>query len=105
MIKKRSCSNCIMGINISINKDILCRDKGVVSPDYVCRRHKFAPVSKFDTNNVVNKCIDCEHFIIDSKSGDELIIGLCRLFSVRKYNGKERKACSKFTRQSKSKVS
>lgn len=93
-----------MGINISVNKDILCRDKGVVSPDYVCRKHKFAPESKFEVKEV-NKCIDCEHFIIDSKSSGEQYIGLCRLFSVRKYNGRERKACSKFSKQTKSKVS
>lgn len=96
---KKSCGNCLKGIAISVNSDILCRVNGAVSPDYVCSRHKFAPEQKsFKEQNY--KCIDCEHFLYEPKIGEiENTIGLCEMFSVRKFDGLQKKACSKFLRK------
>jgi len=102
---KKSCSNCIKGLKISVNNDILCREKGAVSPDYVCSGHRWLPERKsFKDQNY--KCIDCENFILNTKSADPSFpIGLCRLFSVRQFNGSQKNACSKFVKKAESNVS
>ena len=46
MKKKRVCNNCLKGTAISLNGDILCIEKGVVSADYVCSKHRFMPALK-----------------------------------------------------------
>lgn len=105
MKPKKSCSNCIKGTSISINSDILCRDKGIVSPDYVCIKHRFMPESKSNKASGY-KCIDCVNFITESLSPDNTsTIGLCRLFSVRTFDGTQKNACSKFVRDSSQEVS
>jgi hypothetical protein len=77
LAQKKSCSNCINGVAIPVNDDILCRYKGAV------------------------KCIHCENFIITSKDPvSSTTIGLCQLFSVRSYVGEEKNACSKFIKSS-----
>jgi hypothetical protein len=103
--EKRTCSNCIRGSSIAVNNDILCRDKGVVSPDYVCSQHKFSPVPKtFKEMNY--KCIDCDNFILNIHCADETqSVGLCQLFSVRQFNGHDKNACSKFVKRKQSEVS
>ncbi len=94
----KSCSNCIKGAPVLVNNDILCREKGVVSPDYSCIRHKFIPESK--TYKEMNfKCIDCQYFIINAVPEENVSKGLCRLFSVRQYIGEQKNACSKFIKK------
>ncbi|HHW00575.1 MAG TPA: hypothetical protein GXX36_13625 [Clostridiaceae bacterium] len=100
MKRKKSCSNCIKGIKISINSDILCRKKGIVSPDYVCSGHRFEPES-FAFKEMNYKCIDCESFILNTKSvEDPESIGVCKLFSARQFDGTQKSACSKFVKKS-----
>ena len=105
MKQKRTCSNCIKGTAIAINSDILCREKGAVSPDYICTKHRNIPDSK-SYKEMNYRCIDCEYFILNALSSDDpSTIGLCQLFSVRQYNGKQKNICSKFTKKSISYVS
>ena len=101
MKQKKSCSNCIKASLIPVNNDLFCREKGAVSPDYVCRKHRFAPLPKVAAH-VKNKCINCENFILSSQNSTT---GLCQLFSVRQFDGTEKNACSKFSPRSVSEVS
>ncbi len=105
MKQKRSCRNCIRGTAITVNNDILCKDKGAVSPDYVCSKHRFIPEPKsYKEMNL--KCIDCENFIVSgSAAKGARALGLCQLFSVRQFDGKEKNACSKFVKKTVSEVS
>jgi len=99
MKQRKTCDNCIRGMRIPVNDDILCREKGAVSPDYVCTRHKQDPMSNY-RQGVPNKCAECEYFIGSPDSHEDgSMIGLCRLFSVRQYDGTRKKACSKFSRK------
>jgi hypothetical protein len=100
MKQKKSCSNCLKGIQININNDILCRIKGVVSQDYVCSKHKTVPIAKSIIAQK-HKCIDCEFFIQSTVSREVLpTIGFCQLFTVRQYDGEQKSACSKFSKKS-----
>lgn len=101
--QKKSCSNCIRGTSITVNEDILCREKGAVSPDYVCSKHRFAPVNKGSTD-LSSKCINCENFILNEEAQSPNI-GLCQLFSVRQFDGTSKNACSKFVKKSQLEVS
>lgn len=92
---KRCCENCVKGIAISLNTDILCREKGVVSPDFCCSGHRYAPVTKKETSNNL-KCISCQYFMCKDK---ESTIGVCKLFSVRQTDGSVKNACSKFEKK------
>jgi hypothetical protein len=96
MKPEKSCRNCIKGTRIHVNDDILCPSKGVVSPNYVCGRHKYISDSE-PAHYKKYKCINCEYF--STKSDGKKIhssIGLCRLFSVRYFDGRGKNACSKF---------
>ncbi|MCX7708249.1 MAG: hypothetical protein N2484_00175 [Clostridia bacterium] len=105
MKPRKSCSNCIKGRPITVNNDILCREKGIVTPDYVCMRHRYMPQSK-STRNENSKCIDCENFIVEVFTSDNSsTIGLCQLFSVRQFDGTTKNACSKFVSRTYSDVS
>jgi hypothetical protein len=54
----------------------------------------------------INTCVDCENFIIfDTLHLEDRAMGLCQLFTVRKYDGRIKKACSKFVRRVKKEVS
>ena len=102
---QRSCSNCLKGTTITINNDILCIEKGVVSYDYVCSNHRYMPALK-SIKRKINSCIDCENFIIfDTSNIEDRAIGLCQLFTVRKYDGRKKKPCSKFVQRAKKEVS
>jgi len=101
--EKRCCANCIKGTSMTVNDDILCREKGAVSPDYVCSRHRYSPAIKVLEEKP--KCIQCQYFIYDIHHKDCNTIGLCSLFSVRKFDGASKKACSKFTKAKKQEVS
>ena len=102
--QKKTCSNCIKGTTISINNDILCRDNGAVSPDFICSKHHLAPMVK-TLRESSYKCIDCENFIIGINGEKDTPLGLCRLFSVRQFDGNHKNACSKFTKRSELEVS
>lgn len=85
---------------MNINKDILCRIKGVVSRDFVCAKYlRMAEV--WSVSERKPKCIECD-FFITSQSETELnpAIGYCQLFTVRYYNGEIKSACSKFCQKS-----
>lgn len=88
---KRCCANCVKGTAVSLNTDILCRENGIVSPDFKCSNHRFVPVTKESSNTP--KCIECHHFIIKNKDSS---IGVCKLFSVRQTDGSVKNSCSKF---------
>lgn len=97
--QKRSCSNCLKGTSMTVNNDILCREEGAVSADYVCSRHKFAPAQK-PGKEMEYKCINCENFILSvSTSKEASSMGLCQLFSVRPFDGRQKKTCSKFVKR------
>ncbi|NLD49881.1 MAG: hypothetical protein GX660_22285 [Clostridiaceae bacterium] len=105
MQAKRTCSNCLKGTVITINNDILCIVKGVVSCDYVCSKHRFMPAVKSGRKRI-NSCIDCENFIIfDTSNLEDRAMGVCQLFTVRKYDGRKRKPCSKFAQRVRREVS
>lgn len=96
MKTKDTCDKCIKGTVISVNNDILCPIKGVVSSDYSCPKFKLKPTTTL-FKEIHVKCIDCENFTIGaSNSIDPQTIGLCRLFSVRKFDGASKNACSRF---------
>ncbi len=101
--QKKSCSNCLKGTSMAVNSDILCREKGAVSPDYLCSKHRFAPVNK-SNKDLSNKCINCENFIINP-AAQTPNTGLCQLFSVRQFDGTQKNACSKFSKKSQLEVS
>ena len=101
----KSCSTCANGLTNNLNKDILCKIKGVVSYDFGCSKYKaFSKTRSLLAQR--NKCMDCEFYIIDAANSVEpLAIGFCQLFTVRKFNGEMKNACSKFVRKSESIVS
>jgi len=101
----KSCRNCLRGKPISFTGDILCKFKGVVSADFVCMRHKYIPELR-SYKELNYKCIDCTNFCIKQDSYDNnSSIGLCKLFSVRLYDGIGKKACSKFMMKPENKIS
>lgn len=109
MIEKKSynkcCNNCLKGTNIAVNNDILCREQGAVTRDYVCSKHKSMPASQF-LREMNLKCIDCENFSFDIQNYKEgPAMGLCQLFSVRQFDGSQKNACSKFLKRENLEVS
>ncbi len=94
---KRACKNCLKGVLLCFNNDVLCREKGIVSGDYCCSSHRFFQFDEF--NKVASfRCSDCEFFILHPNEHIPTY-GVCDLFSVRKCDGSTRKACSKFLRR------
>jgi hypothetical protein len=93
----RTCSNCIKGSPISINNDIFCRDKGL-SPRLLLYQAQIYTRSPSNTGNEF-QCIHLPEFVPYGRSGDNTSIGLCRLFSVRQYDGEQKNICSKFIRK------
>lgn len=96
--QEKNCSSCRKGIRININSDILCRIKGVVTPDFVCTKFKEMSNPKINTAQKY-KCVDCEFFIQDRAPDVLANTGFCQLFTVRYYNGRTKNACSKFSRK------
>ncbi len=99
ILGRQSCNNCLRGIQININNDILCLIKGPVSSDFFCKSFKMIP-SREITNEKIYKCIDCSHFIkhVDLHTQTQNAIGNCHLFTVRTFDGGERRACSKLVK-------
>lgn len=99
MKQNKSCSNCIKGVRINVNKDILCKTKGAVSLDFVCSRYKPITAVKGIAKQA-SRCVDCEFFILDAANKDGLpAIGFCQLFTVRQFDGEQKNACSKFCKK------
>jgi hypothetical protein len=93
----KSCANCAKSRPIPLTSDVLCKTKGVISSDYVCIHHKLIP-NYCSFKDLNYKCKDCINFVITEKSSrTNQTIGVCRLFSVRCFDGNKKKACSKFT--------
>lgn len=121
MKKPGSCSNCVRGIKININRDILCKIHGIVSMDFRCAKY-IRRVETWSSFDYKPKCIECEFFISAKNEpanspDDELIkqplydaeldpsMGYCQLFTVRQFDGERKTACSKFCQKSERNIS
>jgi len=93
----RCCKNCIKGIHVGIRNEILCREKGIVSPNYSCSRFMAFELDTLQ-KHLGYRCCDCIHFTFspDSRNSN---YGVCSMFSVRQVDGSEKKACSKFKKK------
>lgn len=101
----KGCSSCVNGLINIFNRDILCRIKGVVSQDFACSKYKVISMGRGNLAQK-NKCMECEFYIVEAANSVEPVsIGFCQLFTVRKFSGETKNACSKFTRKSESIVS
>ena len=94
---KRCCKNCMKGRAVGFNHDVLCREKGIVSEDYVCASHRFFVMDDLKKLEFF-RCSECEFF---ARHPHPTLpnYGVCELFSVRKCDGDMKKACSKFTKR------
>ncbi len=128
MKKPGNCSNCARGINIHINRDILCKIHGIVSRDFRCIKY-IRKVETWSPSGLKAKCIECEFFISASyepetppngsslspdaellqqpsyESEQDPSMGHCQLFTVRQFDGERKNACSKFCRKSERNIS
>ena len=91
----KCCNNCDRGAPLHLTKDILCKYRGVVTPDYVCHRYKELCSSK---KQIQYNCTHCEYFLVNLNQEDENI-GQCKMFSAREFDGRSRNACTKFSRK------
>lgn len=95
-MRSRSCKSCLKGMPISLTNDILCREKGVVSGEYLCSKYK-APPSLKTPKELNFKCAECENFKESvALSVNNSVVGTCTLFSTRPFDGQNRGACRKF---------
>ncbi len=95
----KMCINCARGVEIPVVRDFLCKRHGVVSYNFSCSKYKDLANSK-SFKSMQMKCIHCEYFMLRNDNPDDSPnIGLCKLFSVRYFDGREKAACSKFKRQ------
>lgn len=95
--KRRMCLNCIKGRPVGMNNDVLCREKGIVSWNFCCPKHRF--FFKEDLmQRETQRCCNCEFFLFHPHPYNPSY-GVCGLFSVRKCDGSTKKACSKFIRR------
>jgi len=95
MAAPRRCANCSNGMHMLVRKEVLCVKRGIISEDYACRFYN--PCSDLDYYNQphhVTRCIQCADFV--QEQHDE-VIGICKLFTVRKFNGAIKNSCSRFT--------
>ncbi len=100
-----SCNNCAKGVRVKINRDIFCRIHGIVSGDFCCARYSRRLEAWLPTERKP-KCIECEFFIQDSsENGQDSANGYCQLFTVRRFDGEIKSACSKFLRKSERNIS
>lgn len=92
----KSCKYCVRGVPVPLTKDILCRQKGIVSSGYICPKYKPSPTEK--TPRELNyKCSECKNFSESiSLSGRSSTIGTCILFCTRPFEANMRSACKRF---------
>jgi len=95
--KRRMCMNCIKGIPVGMNSDILCREKGIVTWDYCCASHRFFYLEDLMRMEFF-RCSNCEFFAFHPHPYIPSY-GVCSLFSVRKCDGSAKKACSRFVKR------
>jgi len=95
----KCCKNCIMGIPVGIRNEILCREKGIVSPDFCCSRFRAFELDILQ-KYLGYRCCDCIHFTFTPNS-ENSNFGVCSMFTVRQFDGSEKKACSKFRKRGK----
>jgi len=95
--KFNRCENCIKGIHVGINDEILCREKGIVSGDFYCSGFLSFDFESFQ-KQLKYHCSDCAHFTFTPTASNNYY-GVCSMFSVRKCDGSLKKACSKFTKK------
>ncbi|NLY18269.1 MAG: hypothetical protein GX045_04835 [Clostridiaceae bacterium] len=97
IVKVNCCKNCIKGIHVGINNEILCREKGIVSGDFCCSGFMY-----FDLDSLQKQlkyhCSDCAYFTFTPTANNDYY-GVCSMFSVRKCDGSLKKACSKFEKK------
>jgi len=101
--RKRMCMNCVKGLPVGINGDILCREKGIVTWDYCCPNHRFFYMEDLMKMEFY-RCSNCEFFTFHPHPYIPSY-GVCSLFSVRKCDGSAKKACSKFVKRKERNVS
>lgn len=77
---------------IKITGDILCNINGIVSPSFSCKKHRSIIPKHFCLTPL--KCSQCAYFK-SCEDAPEGKIGVCRLFTERKFNGNKKKACSR----------
>jgi hypothetical protein len=97
MLQAKCCKNCIRGIPVGLNNEILCREKGIVTANYSCPRFMAFELDSLQ-RQLDYRCSDCAHFILAPDSHNSNY-GVCGMFSVRKCDGSKRKACSKFIKK------
>ncbi|HOK42115.1 MAG TPA: hypothetical protein PLD49_00395 [Thermoclostridium caenicola] len=101
--KARMCMNCVKGLPVGINGDVLCREKGIVTWDYCCPNHRFFYMEDLMKMEFY-RCSNCEFFTFHPHPYIPSY-GVCSLFSVRKCDGSAKKACSKFVKRKERNVS
>ena len=101
--KRRMCMNCVKGLPVGMNSDILCREKGIVAWDYCCSNNRLFIMEDLKKMEFF-RCSNCEFFTFHPNPYIPSY-GVCSLFSVRKCDGSAKKACSKFVKRSKSDAS
>lgn len=92
MNSEKKCRNCLKGKPISLNNDYICMLKGIVSADYYCNKHRY--ITSAHIKMSLLKCKDCDNFVVVEEKLEGLV-GTCNLFTIRKFNGNTRRACSK----------
>lgn len=95
--KQRMCLNCVKGLPVGMNSDILCREKGIVTWDYCCSNHRFFYLEDLMKLEFF-RCSNCEFFAFHPHPFIPTY-GVCSMFSVRKCDGSVKKACSKFVKR------
>lgn len=93
----KCCKNCIKGIPVKISNEILCREKGLVSCDFVCSGFMSFELDMLQ-RQLNYHCSDCAFFTFTTDACNDNF-GVCSMFSVRECDGSLKKACSKFTRK------
>lgn len=98
MKHQKNCNTCIRGTFNNLTGDVLCRDKGAVSPEFSCSNYRPVPMLIIFKHFGYN-CLECDNFFrVENESNDYTSEGICCLFPMRQYNGSLRKACSKFSK-------
>lgn len=93
----KCCNNCKRGTPINLTRNVLCRYRGIVTPDYVCFKYKSVTDSS-EGKQTEYKCVHCDYFMVELDKPNQNI-GMCKLFSAREFDGTTRTSCSKFSKK------
>lgn len=58
----QACKNCVLGRPSFDGKRILCIRRGVVDPDYSCRKYKYNPLKRIPRRNPILPTFDRDEF-------------------------------------------